>query len=114
MSTKAPTTQVLGLLTLEQVAELLQCSVSTVERLIKNGELPRVRLTTREVGRSQPGPRACRVTPAALAAFIQGREGRESQGDANAPQPAPAPRVTLPLATGTDGKSRARIPRPRK
>jgi hypothetical protein len=100
----------LGLLTVEQCAGLLQCSVSTVERLIRNGELRRVPLTTREVGPGKRGPKNWRVRPEALDAFIKSREGVERPPAATPPG---RERPSLPMATGTDGKSRARLPRNR-
>lgn len=99
----------LGLLTVEQCAEYLQCSVSLVEKLIKNGELRRVALTSREVGPSQPGRKNWRISPKALEDFIQARDKTEQPRTATAT--AQASRPVLPLATGTDGKSRLKMPK---
>ena len=105
------TTQHLSLLTVEQCAELLQCSTSMIERFIRAGELRRVRLSSREVGKGQRGPKGWRVAPAALQEFIAARDAYEMRPD-DAPSPAlPAVKSRLPVATGPDGKSRLRAPR---
>lgn len=98
-----------ALLSVEQCAEILLCPVGTVETLIKEGRLPRVMLTAREVG-GQRGVKKWRVRPETLAAFIRSLEGYEPQppGELNG---GPAPR--LPYATGSDGKSRAKLPKVR-
>lgn len=104
----------LGLLTVDQCAELLQCSVSQIERFIKAGELRRVPLSMREVGKGQRGPKGWRVSPTALREFIEARDKYEPQV-ATSPTPSlPGSKVTLlPIATGTDGKQRLRQPRPK-
>lgn len=101
-----------GLLTVEQVAEHLQCSVSQVERFIKTGELKRVPLSIREVGKGPRGRKCWRIRPAALEEFISGREAYEPQpvdpGKTAAPPPAPS-RPQGQRITGTDGKERLRL-----
>lgn len=108
----AKTTPLAGLLTVDDCAKLLQCSVTLVETYIKAGRLRRVSLTSREVGAAQRGPKNWRIRPESLAEFIASLEGfetpREPKGGSGAP-----PRTNLPKATGTDGKSRAKLPRPR-
>jgi len=104
----------LGLLTIDQCAELLQCSVSQVERFIRAGELKRVPLSIREVGKGPQGPRCWRVKPSALEDFIASRESFEPQPNAPAatavPSPAP-PRSALNQVTGNDGKKRLNVRR---
>jgi hypothetical protein len=94
----------LGLLTVEQCAQQLQCSVSLVEGFIRAGRLPRVQLTSREVGGTGRGPKNWRVRPETLARFVEELERPEpprvKPGEVAAPPPP------LPVAVGTDGKSR--------
>jgi hypothetical protein len=104
---KAKTISQLNLLTVEQCADLLQCSVSMIERFIKGGRLSRVSLTSREVDPRRPGRKNWRVRPEALEAFIQSLDGMEPQ-DVSAET---IPRPVLPMATGTDGRTRAKLPR---
>lgn len=100
-------TQLLGLLTIEQCAEFLQCSVSQVERFIKAGELRRVVLSMREVGKGQRGPKGWRIAPDSLREFIKARNDFEPQvREPKAPSPALSRTPRVPLETGTDGKSR--------
>lgn len=102
----------LGLLTVEQCAEFLQCSVSQIERFIRAGELKRVPLSVREVGKGQRGPKGWRVSPAALREFIAAREAYEPQEVVSqSPALSAAKATLLPIATGTDGKQRLRQPR---
>jgi len=111
MTTAKPT--VVALMTVEQVAEVLQFSTFTVEGLIRSGELRRFALSDRDAGRKGPGKRGYRIHPDDLAAFINSRrrvETRPTEAPASAPAP---PRVLLPIATGTDGKSRLRRPKGR-
>ncbi len=105
MATKA-TTPMTGLLTVEQCAEVAQCSAEMVKSWIKTGRLARVLLTAREVG-GQRGESKWRVRPDTLDAFLKSLEAYEA-----APGTAAArPPVVLPMATGTDGKSRLKPPR---
>lgn len=100
-------TKLLGLLTVEQCAEFLQCSVSQVERFIKAGELRRVVLSMREVGKGQRGPKGWRIAPGSLQEFIKARNDFEPQPESPPPSsPALTRSHRLALETGTDGKSR--------
>ena len=98
-----------ALLSVEQCAEILLCPVGTVESLIREGRLPRVMLTAREVG-GQRGVKKWRVRPETLAAFIRSLEAYEPQP---LETPAEQPAARLPYATGTDGKSRIKYPKAR-
>lgn len=101
-----------GLLTVEQVAEHLQCSVSQVERFIRTGELKRVPLSIREVGKGPRGRKCWRIRPAALEDFIAAREAYEPQpvDPAKTATTSPAPPRSRSLRiTGTDGKERLRL-----
>lgn len=100
------TPQHLSLLTVEQVAEFLQCSTDQVERFIRIGELRRVSLSIREVGKGPRGRKCWRIRPAALEEFIAGREGYEPQPPK---KPTPLPASPLPKyrngqILGPDGK----------
>ena len=108
MTTKAP----VGLMTVEQVAELLQVSKWTVEDLIRSGALPRFALSDRDAGRRGPGRRGYRIHPDDFTKFVDSRRRTEAPGPVADPAPAP-PRRALPVATGTDGKSRLRRPKGR-
>lgn len=98
----------LGLLTVHQAAELLQCSTNTVEQLIRSGKLVRVNVADRGCSRSDRGPKGWRIHPQDLAAFIDSRRRPEPQKPQEATE---LPRIVIPTATGTDGKSRLRRPR---
>lgn len=101
-----------GLLTVEQVAEYLQCSVSQVERFIRTGELKRVPLSIREIGSGPRGRKCWRIRPAALDEFIAGREAFEPQPTSPAKStvtpPAPS-QARSPRITGPDGKERLKL-----
>lgn len=112
----------LGLLTVEQCAELLQCSADQIEKFIKAGELRRVSLSIRQPGKGPRGRKCWRVTPTALREFVMLREGYEPQPAEKPstldaiPQSAYPPRRALGPdgklhACGTDGKIRRRFPR---
>lgn len=117
MSTKEKTTVSQGLLTVKDCADYLRCSVSLVESFIRSGEIRRVPLTSRQVGRpagdrSRPGPKNWRVRPEALEEFIRSREGREVPAVAEESPRAKGRGVSgptlapLPSETGKDGKRR--------
>jgi hypothetical protein len=111
MSTEAKP-RLVALLTVEQCAELLQCSASQVERFVHAGLLRRVVLSMREVGKGQRGPKGWRIHPDALRDFIESRSSYETPPKAEASTPQPSARTPqLPMATGRDGKTRARIPK---
>ena len=105
------TTQHLSLLTVEQCAELLQCSTTMIERFIRAGEIRCVCLSTREAGPGQRGPKGWRISPAALQEFITLRDTYRSAPDATASPVLPLTKPRLPVATGPDGKSRLRTPK---
>ena len=63
-----PTGRTVVALTLDQVADLLQVSRPTVDRLVRAGRLSTIRIGT---GRGHP-----RVTERALAAYVASLEGR--------------------------------------
>lgn len=64
-----PTGRTVVALTLDQVADLLQVSRPTVDRLVRAGRLSTIRIGT---GRGHP-----RVTERALAAYVASLEGRK-------------------------------------
>lgn len=99
-----------GLLTVEQCAEHLQCSVSQVERFIKSGELKRVPLSIREVGKGPRGRKCWRIRPSALEDFISSREAYEPKpAEPTKATPSVPARPQTRRITGTDGKERLRL-----
>lgn len=101
----------LSLLTVEQCAELLQCSASQIERFIRAGELKRVPLSIREAGKGPQGPKCWRIKPSSLAEFVAARESFEPQLPSTARPAIPLVAPTWPGAkvTGSDGKKRLKI-----
>lgn len=103
-----------GLLTVDQVAGLLQFSTDTVERLIRSGELRRFALSDRDLAGRGPGRRGYRVHPDDLAAFVDARRRLEVPPVAAPGKAATPPRVIRPAAAGLDGKDRLRLGRGRR